>query len=583
MPLIYFLWVWEIFKIIKDNYKGKEVSYYVEPSQAPYAHGVFGLTPEMIKFFSDKLGVEYPWPKYSQIVGREFVSGAMENTTATLHQESAYQNARELVDENAWESTIAHELFHQWFGDLVTAESWSNITVNESFANFSETWWDEYKHGKDAGDARNFQDMNEYLFSNSEKKNLVRLSYADKEDVFDKVSYEKGGRVLNMLRNYVGEDAFCKSLNYYLTTNKFKSCEAGQLRLAFEEITGEDLNWFWNQWYYGNGHPLVKIDYAYDDENGTAKVIIEQTQKTDKVFRLPLAIDVYNGSVKKRYQVWIENRIDTFTFRYTQKPDLINVDADKVMLWIKKDNKTNENFIAQWKNAPLYSDRKEALDYFAKKGMKELAEGLKDKYAPLRISTISSLEKSKMATDPYVVTMMEDIASSDKNTLARAAAIQFLTKTGNLKYLALYKKYVNDSSYSVAGASLEGLIDLEPGNAYSYAKKYMTSAKGDLGAAVLNILQEHSSESDFDFIADYFNKLTFSNEKFEALEGFCTYVKKMDNVSNVKKGIDILIQFRNSIPAVYREFTNGMIKTYIDKIGKAKGKELQDYIEEKMK
>ena len=120
----------------------------------------------------------------------------MENTTATLHQESAYQNARQLVDGNGWEETIAHELFHQWFGDLVTAESWSNLTVNESFANYSEYLWDEYKYGKDAADEHNFEDMQGYLQSGSEKKDLVRFIILDKEDMFDAVSYNKGGRIL---------------------------------------------------------------------------------------------------------------------------------------------------------------------------------------------------------------------------------------------------------------------------------------------------------------------------------------------------------------------------------------------------
>ncbi len=179
-PYLFFMGVGD-FKIIKDNYKGKEVSYYVEPEQAPYAKGVFGLTPEMMKFFSEKLGVEYPWQKYNQIVGRDYVSGAMENTTATLHMERAYQNFRELTDGNAWEGTIAHELFHQWFGDLVTTESWSNITVNETMADYSQTLWMEYKYGKDAGDMENAQGLAQYLSNPEEaKKDLVRFNYSNK-------------------------------------------------------------------------------------------------------------------------------------------------------------------------------------------------------------------------------------------------------------------------------------------------------------------------------------------------------------------------------------------------------------------
>lgn len=582
-PYLFFMGVGD-YAIIKDSYKGKEVSYYVEKNQAPYARGVFGLTPEMIKFYSEKLGVDYPWQKYSQIVGRDYVSGAMENTTSTLHQESAYQNTRQLADENSWETVIAHELFHQWFGDLVTCESWSNITVNESMADYSQTLWMEYKYGKDAGDAENQQGLQAYLSNpNESKKDLVRFHYADKEDVFDLVSYQKGGRVHHMLRNYVGDEAYFKSLNNYLTTNKFKPGESGQMRLAFEEVTGRDMNWFWNQWFYGSGNPVVKINYEYDDAIGKAKVIIEQTQKTDKIFRLPLAIDVYNGANKKRYNVWAENKIDTFTFNYTQRPDLINVDADKVMLWAKTDNKTAENYVHQIKYAPLYLDRREALDFFAKKGMPELINGLTDKFAPLRRSTINKLESSKMAEDANVIEAIEKIANNDRDKKTKAAAISYLAKTSNAKYRPLYEKNINDSSYSVAGACLEGLVGLDPSKAYELAKKYSTDAKGDLGDVVNDVVIKQGTEADFDFIAGRFDKMPLSQEKLTATGTFAGYLEKVQDNANVKKGIDLIIKFRNLVPEQFRNFVDPTIKGALNKLGKAKGKEIEDYISNGLK
>ncbi|MBC7507238.1 MAG: M1 family metallopeptidase [Ferruginibacter sp.] len=576
-PYLFFMGVGD-FAIVKDKYKTMAVDYYVEKKYESVARKIFGNTPEMIGFYEKILGVPYQWPKYAQIVGRDYVSGAMENTTATLHQESAYQNARQLVDGNSWEETIAHELFHHWFGDLVTAESWSNLTLNESFANYSEYLWDEYKHGKDAADQHNLEDMQGYLQSGSEKKDLVRFKYADKEDMFDAVSYNKGGRILNMLRNYVGYDAFFKSLNNYLNTNKFKSGEAAQLRLAFEEVTGEDLNWFWNQWYFGSGHPKLKIDYLYNDAKGIAQVIIEQTQNTDKVFRLPIAIDIYSGSSKARQKVWIENKIDTFTFSYTKHPDLINTDADKILLCEKTDNKTAENFIYQFKFASNYVDRKEALDYFATREMKELALGLTDKYAGLRKQTIESLMDSKLATDDAVIKTIETIAAAETDNKTKAAALTFLGARGYSKYQPLFTKYINDSSYSVAGAALSGLIATDPASAYTAAKKYAADAKGALAEAILSSIIIQGNEEDYDIVTNLFNNTPFSQEKIGMGFGIVNYLGKIKDINKIKKSIDAVMAVRKSIPDQYKSMSDPAFKQALDVLGKAKGKEIETYI-----
>jgi aminopeptidase N len=577
-PYLFFMGVGD-YAIIKDQYKGKEVSYYVEKEYAPVARKIFGNTPEMMKFFSDKLGVEFVWPKYAQMVARDYVSGAMENTTATLHGEGAYQNARQLTDENAWEGTIAHELFHQWFGDLVTTESWSNLTVNESLADYSQTLWKEYKYGKDAGDDENQQGLDNYILSPTDAaKDLVRYRYESREDMFDVVTYLKGGRILHMLRNYVGDAAFYKSLNTYLVANKFKTAEAAHLRLAFEEVTGQDLNWFWNQWYYGSGHPVLKIDYLYDDGAGLAKVIIAQTQKTGKLFRLPLAIDIYEGNDKKRYKVWVENESDTLTFKYSKRPDLINVDADKVLLAVKDDNKTSANYLHQLTYAPLYLDRREALDYFAEKKSSNLKLGLKDKYAPLRRMTISRLEATKLGKDPETIQAIHDMAQHENDKLTMAEAIKFLAQTEDIKYQSLYEANLNDSSYSVAGAALEGLILLKPEQGFELAQKYRNDARGDLATVVAIEIMKNGDLSDAEYLISKYSEMPLSMEKILSTPLFAEYLQKIPDLAHVKKGIDPILKFRNSIPEEYRTFIDPAIRTALDALGKAKGQEVTDYI-----
>lgn len=567
-PYLFFMGVGD-YVIVKDHYKKLPVDYYVEKEYAPVAKKIFGETPAMIGFYEKITGVPFAWPKYDQIVGRDYVSGAMENTTATLHQESAYQNARQLVDGNRWEEVIAHELFHQWFGDLVTTESWSNITLNESFADYSETLWDAYRHGKDAGDEKIEDDRRSYLGNpGEESEHLVRFYYKDKEDVFDGVSYPKGGAILHMLHNYVGDSAFFKSLNLYLNTNKFKSAEAQQLRLAFEAVTGEDLNWFWNEWYYGAGQPDITINYDYN--NKTARVIIDQTQKTGKVFTFPLAIDVYsNGANKTRYKVWVKDKTDTFYFPSENKPSLINVDADKVLLCKKTDNKTADEFLQQYKYAGNYMDRREALQYFANNKSSNLAIGLNDKYHGLRLFTLQKIDQAKSYTVPSVLNTIEQMADKDPDKLVQAEALSILAKVNDKKYESLFNKYVNDSSYSVSGAALDGLTELEPDQAYVLAKKFSKDARGRLGSVVTKTLMANATEDDFNIILENYKNAPLSQAKIQATVAFGNYLAKIKNADDVRKGIDEMINVRNQIPERFRNFVDPAFKQAFDRVSAA--------------
>lgn len=568
-PYLFFMGVMgkNDFAVVKDQYKNIPVDYYVEKEYASVAKRIFGETPRMMEFFSTILKFPYVWPKYAQMVGREYVSGAMENTTATLHQDGAYQNARQLVDGNRWESTIAHELFHHWFGDLVTAESWSNITLNESFADYSQYLWEDYRHGRDAADQSAFEEMQGYLMSNSSNKDLVRFYYRDKEDVFDAVSYNKGGRILHMLRTVVGDDAFFSALNKYLTDHKYQPAEAQQLRLAFEAVTGKDMNWFWNEWYYGAGEPHLTINYQY--ENGKERVIVNQTQK-ENLFNMPVNIDVYSsGNKKETYKVWIRNASDTFYFPSIQKPSWVNFDADKALLTVKNDQKTMEEFEQQYKYGPKYLDRREALEYFAAKGSNNLAWGLKDKFSGLRLLTLELIPESKLASDPSIIPAIEQIAEKDTHKKTQAAALSFLAQLKNPKYKNLFQKFVGDSSYSVAGASLSGLAELEPDMAYSLAKKYSNDAKDDLGIAVSDILFKNGTEADFKQLLNIYTGIPASQGKVSATTKFASYLEKLQNPSSVKEGVGAIMEFRNQIPTMYQGYFDPGLKQLFARLAQA--------------
>lgn len=555
-PYLFFMGVGE-FSIVKDSYKGKEVSYYVEKDFEKVARKIFGLTPEMMACFSSKLGVEYPWPKYSQMVGRDYVSGAMENTSATLHSEYLQQNARQLTDGNRYEDFVSHELFHQWFGDLVTAESWGNLTVNESMANFGEVIWYECKYGSDEADRLNYKDMQEYFQSRGEKNNLVRFYYRDKEEMFDKVTYEKGGRILYMLRNIVGEEAFYKSLNHYLTTHKFKNTEAHQLRLSFEEITGKDLNWFFNQWYFNSGHPKLSINYNYNAENKKVSVIVQQKQEGDKLFKMPVAIDIYTGTNKTRHNVWVENKTDTFSFTSFSKPDLINFDGDKYLLAEKEENKTMAEYIFQYKYAKKYVDRREALEYAADNKKQEgalslLKTALKDPFYNLRQFVLQKLDKEDINDEETKITILS-IAGNDPKRLVRADAIRLLGQLKNSDYKELFAKAALDSSYNVSGAALEALSEVDEEKAFSLLPQLKSDAKGALENAIEIVEISRKSDADFDSVTSKYDK----KDVFQKAGFYPVYLKYLSNLSNTenfKKGITKIISLRNMMGGFMPQF-----------------------------
>jgi len=593
-PYLFFMGVGD-YAIIKDSYKGKEVNYYVEKEYAPVARKIFGNTPEMIKFFSEKLNYEFPWPKYDQITGRDYVSGAMENTTATLHTDALQQNARQLADGNKYEDYISHELFHQWFGDLVTCESWSNLTVNESFADYSEYLWREYKYGRDNAEEYNYRNMQGYLNSGDDDKNLVRFYYRDKEDMFDAVSYQKGGRILNMLRHYIGDDAFFKGLNLYLNTYKFGNAEAQQLRLALEQVSGKDLTVFFNEWYYGSGQPSLAISYSYDDVNKTAKVYLQQKQ--EKLFHIPLDVDVYSGGSKKRYSVWLNDKTDTLTFPAQTKPDLINVDADKTLLCTKDDDKNLAEYIFQYNHAGNFVDRREAVDYsltfFESDTAKNfLLTALNDAQPNLRRHILAQLKAGDI-TRPFI-TAIEVMAKKDTSALVRAQAIELLGELKDKNYTAFFESAVKDSSYSIAAAALSALYAIDAKKAVALLPALKKDARDDLENAVQEIDIVSKTDADFDVMYAEFTNAPIT-KNFNGVFNFITYLNNVTNVANFKKGVDEVIAFREKNAGYGNNFTDAVtnalsqlkaLKIDTRKNTKGNTKDLKEqiaYLDEKLK
>lgn len=559
-PYLFFVGVGD-FEIIKHEWRGKEVSYYVEPAYKDNAEELFKNTSEMLTFFSDLTGVEYAWDKYSQVIVRDYVSGAMENTGAVVHGESAMLSKGELLEDNSWEPVIAHELFHHWFGDLVTTESWANLTVNESFANYSEFLWIEHKYGADKANEYMIKTRSRYLDKNALAENygkhLVRYNYSKKDDMFDVISYNKGGMILHMLRKYLGDEKFFAGIKTYLKANKFKAAEAHQLRLAFEEVSGEDLMWFFSQWYYSNGHPKLNVTYQKDLLTNKLKVKVTQS---DKEFDFPLKISVYKSKLVEEYPVFVDGKEKIFEFSFDNEKDikLIKVNSDHSLLAeITVPDFTTEELIYQYEHVKHFEDRKDALEQLKDKQedkdvLKVFEAALEDPYAGIQIFALDNINLAEKHKKKKIIREIEKL-SGHKNPNVAAAAISTLGKLVNHDYISIFKKGLESESPKVKGNSLLAMFYVDKDLAKSYADGLSNEIKDVIYVPLLKMYLEDRKDIHVSFVAKYLltGMYFIQDEKLkESFKDAFDWVAATDNEEAIKVLVDDFVKNGNK----YRKY-----------------------------
>lgn len=318
---------------------GVPVQYYGQPGSAEDLERAFGRTPEMVAFFQDKIGVAYPWAKYATVAIHDFIFGGMENTSATtmtdtlLHDERAHADFVETAD-----SITAHELAHQWFGDLLTCREWSHGWLNESFATYFDCLFVEHHRGHDAFRYAVTQNAGIYLEEDSGdyRRPLVQNVYTEPIDIFDRHLYERGSVVLDMLRTRLGDELWWKAINHYVTKHRESEVLTPDLQRAIEEATGYNLDGFFAQWVWKGGHPEFKASSSWDAERKQATVTLEQTQQPDdhltSIYEVPIEIGFWvNGRLDRR-TVEVRDGHETFVFTFPSEPAFISIDpASKVL------------------------------------------------------------------------------------------------------------------------------------------------------------------------------------------------------------------------------------------------------------
>jgi aminopeptidase N len=459
----------------KDTWRKMPVTYYAPKDRADRLTPNYSRTPAMIELFSTKLGVDYPWEKYSQAMVDDFVAGGMENSSATTNTAESLRSPLLVAEYDTGEDgLISHELGHQWFGDLVTTRDWGNIWLNEGFATFMEYLWTENHFGKDAADYERWQNSKFWNAShNLYDKPIVRHDFDDSSE-FDGNAYDKGAWVLYMLRNKLGERAFFAALQHYLEVNRGKNVMTSDLVKAIDESTHTSVDQFFEQWVYGAGAPKFEVSYTYDDAKKQVSLTAKQTQKVEGhvgLFRVPIEVEITNETGPKLFPIVVSKESETFTFPSQSAPKLVLFDKGNQMLKSMEFKKDKKEWLYQLKNASEVADRANAAVALGKlKAEDEVAAALGDALRTDKSSGVQRVVAEALGTLGGTAAAKQLLESLEtiKTPWVRAAIVQAL---GNFKDDARVTAKLeaiarDDSSYRARAAALQDLGKLKSPGAY---------------------------------------------------------------------------------------------------------------------
>jgi aminopeptidase N len=457
------------FEVLEHQADGIPIQSYVPRGRLADAPRSFDKTPAMLKYFNRQIGVAYPWPKYAQICVDEYGWGGMEHTSATTLNLGTLHDERAHLDVNS-DNLVAHELVHQWWGDLLTCKDWGEIWLNESFATYFATLWAEEDQGWDEAAWERAGDADSYLAEDARyRRSIVNYRYNTPSHVFDRHAYPKGGRVLHMLRFELGEEAFWRAIRRYAEVNQHRTVETADLRRAIEDSTGQGMNWFFDQWVYRGGHPELNVSWDYDSAAKQVKVTVKQTQKVDAVtplFRMSAEIEIVPaGSEPDVRRVTLSNAEETFHFDAAERPARVTFDPRDWLLKKLTFDKPRDELLDQLANDKQVMPRVQAV-----RGLEALKDDpavvaalaaalAGDSFWGVRQEAAKVLAKCN--TDPAREALVR-AAKNDSKAQVRRAALTSLASHKHSDSIATVRHAVDhDASYYAAAEGLKSLVKLD--------------------------------------------------------------------------------------------------------------------------
>jgi aminopeptidase N len=509
----------------------------------------YGRTGAMLDVFEERFGVPYPWARYDQLVVKNFGAGGMENTSATTMYPTAILDATALLDRDL-EGLIAHELAHQWTGDLITCKEWAHIWLNEGFATYGESLWYEKRDGWDGyldDTRRNFRTARRDRTPGTEA--MVSPVYDHPRDTFRRAGnpYPKGASVLHMLRSMLGDDVFFRGLQLYMNRHALGTVETDDFRYALEEVSGRGLEWFFDQWCYRPGTPDLAVSVEYGGEKRELVVEVEQKQHMDArtpAFRFTLPVHVRTASGDTVHMIDVDERTTSFRAVLDGVPSYVAIDPDLHVLCTMEVDKPQQMWTNQANDGPttvaryrainaigdtdtadhrsllasivrdgerMVSERNAAVSALAGYGSDEskaavlalLEEGVDE--AKVRVNLVRALGDHDLER---VGALLAQIAGGDASYATRVAAINTLGSHEAEAYADLIVDLVEfDSQHDqVRGAALSALADLDDARGLDLAIRYAAFGYMDrsrpTAIAAIGTLADHDHDRAVETLLD---------------------------------------------------------------------------------
>ncbi len=501
------------FSVYHDKVGTLPVDYYVARKvDEATARRFMGKTPRMIEFFGESIGKPYPYAKYAQVCVPDF-GGGMENISATTMTDMALHD--EIADqESDFDGLVAHELAHQWFGDLLTCKDWSHLWLNEGFASYFAPLFSERDRGEDAFRVEMRDELQGYLAGDRQyRRPIVESRYESSDDMFDMMTYNKGACVLHMLRGLVGDEAWWKGIRRYVAEHQLQVVETDDFRKAMEAASGKDLRWFFDQWVYRAGHPELKVRWRYETEDHTVRIRIEQTQKVDEqtpLFRLPTTIEIADGQDRIRTIPIVidEARVDLI-LPMAERPRMVQVDPKGWLIKTLDFPKSDDENLYQLEHATCVLGRLEAARALsARSNRTRVALALNRAWKREKTPTVRRELVQLMANGQGSMRTALLEAAKDPEAKVRVAAIAGLARLrrDGATEKVLRAAWENPrEAYGARMAALRALVDWKVPDAKKLLQDALkiTADRHQIAATALGILLQDSGSEARELAANY--------------------------------------------------------------------------------